>query len=185
MISTDYGVGLTLSKNQLFNLVQLLNTPPSGVSDRLYGIVIDLGVSHHLTCPFDLLFDVSFISHCLINIHNVDVVTANHQGNLLLGSAIILYSVYFVPELTNTLISLAQRSKDKPYFTVFIENFVICSITRTLIETKMSAVEYTIFEKCLLFGPLLWNRLVVVNCDALNHIHANLFDYMDNQQNTQ
>ena len=73
VITSEDGVGLTLNKEQFGTLVQLLNTTKSSSADRLSGMIIDTGASHHLTGCLELLFDVHNISPCPIELPNGDI----------------------------------------------------------------------------------------------------------------
>lgn len=122
-LQSSDGDGLTLNKDQWNALVNILKTPPQGSNDRLSGIIIDTGASHHLTGNLGLLFDTKDIVHCPIELPNGDLTMATKRGRMCIGGSVIISAVYYVPKLTNTLLSVARLLREKTCIAVFTDKF--------------------------------------------------------------
>lgn len=80
--------GLALDDTQWNTLLTFLNNNKPTKSERLSGIVIDTGASHHLTGKLDLLFDVFDIVLCLIG--NDTITMAIKKGKLYISGSVTL-----------------------------------------------------------------------------------------------
>lgn len=116
----------------------------SGKSEKLtlYGthsrfdFIIDSGASHHMTGDINLLTNLIKIDPCPIKLPNDGVTWATRHGTLSLGGKLILQHVFYAPELSITLISVAQLLRDIVSFVIFTKQFCLIQdqVSRTLIR---------------------------------------------------
>lgn len=123
--SGDIAAGIPpLTASQWSSLANFLDTnKPSSTSEKLSGkseklilygtqsrfdLIIDSEASHHMTGDINLLVDLQKIDPCPIKFPNGGITWATRHGTLPLGGKLILHHVFYAPELSITLVSVAQ-----------------------------------------------------------------------------
>lgn len=103
-----------LSESQWRTLVNLLNGGASSSTEKLSGKspipswIMDTGASHHLTGKFNILTDVRNMDPILVVMADGRQRISDKVGTVVLGSNLILQSVFYVDEFQSDLISVSQ-----------------------------------------------------------------------------
>lgn len=106
-----------LSDIQWHHLVKLLNNTNGGAStsnEKLSGKssspswILDTGASHHLTGNFDILTNVRNMEPVLIILADGRERISVTEGSVVLGSDLLLKSVFYVEGFQSDLISVGQ-----------------------------------------------------------------------------
>ncbi|KAL1205522.1 Retrovirus-related Pol polyprotein from transposon RE1 [Cardamine amara subsp. amara] len=117
----------------------------SGKRDKLllygqysrYDIIIDSGASHHMTGDTSLLINLQDIEPCPITLPNGQLTWNTKHGSLnILEKRLVLHHVFYAPNLSITLISVAQLLRDVAGFVLFTKQFCIIQdqVSKTLID---------------------------------------------------
>lgn len=140
----------TLTPDQWVSLTNFINSQKQSSSDKssgkteklyLYGtyskydIIIDSGASHHMTGDVSLLSNITDIAPRPISLPNGELTWATKHGALRLGKRLLLTDVLYAPNMTITLISVAQLLRDIAGFVLFTKRFCVIQdlISKTLI----------------------------------------------------
>lgn len=120
-----------LNDTQWRKLMNLLNGGASTSTEKLSGKsyvsswILDTGASHHLTSKYDLLTSVREMSLVLVILADGRERVSVKEGSIVLGSHLVLKSVYFVEELTMDLISIGQLMDENKCVVQLANQFLV------------------------------------------------------------
>ena len=102
-------------------------------------VIIDTGVSDHMTGELSQLVNIREMSPCLVGFADGGTTTSTNMGDLVLSETISLKDVLYVPELDCTLISVSKLLKHMNCFALF--TYAICLLQDRSSKTLIGAGE--------------------------------------------
>ncbi|XP_010497085.1 PREDICTED: uncharacterized protein LOC104774115 [Camelina sativa] len=146
-----------LDNKQWERLIKLLNAGGNGGASSSHekvsgkystpSWVLDSGASHHLTGNFDILTNVRHMEPVLVILADGRERISSQEGTVVLGSNLILKSVFYVEEFQSDLISVGQLMDENRCVVQMADQFLVIQdrASRMMIGAGKRIVEHFAF----------------------------------------
>ena len=143
-----------LNDTQWRTLMTILNGGASTSTEKLSGKsqvsswILDTGASHHLTGNYSLLTSVRDMPPVLVVLADGRERVSMKEGTVVLGSHLVLKSVYFVEEFTADLIAVGQLMDENKCVVQLADQFLVIQDRISRMVIGAGKREFGTFQFC-------------------------------------